>query len=88
MTPIGGVGMNTALHDGHNLGWKLAWVARGWADPALLDSYEAERRPVAERNTRSSLRFDGPPQDALSRRPGGDLPLAGRYRRRHRRSGV
>jgi 2-polyprenyl-6-methoxyphenol hydroxylase-like FAD-dependent oxidoreductase len=66
MTPVGGVGMNTALHDGHNLGWKLAWVARGWAGPALLDSYEPERRPVAERNTRSSLRIGGPPQDALT----------------------
>ncbi len=66
MTPVGGVGMNTALHDGHNLGWKLAWVVRGWAEPALLDSYEPERRPVAERNTRSSLRFGGPPQDALA----------------------
>jgi len=38
--------MNTGIQDAHNLGWKLAAVAKG-ASPALLDSYEAERRPVA-----------------------------------------
>ena len=45
-TPMGGVGMNTAIHAAHNLGWKLAWVLRGWAGEALLDSYQAERLPV------------------------------------------
>ena len=55
VTPRGGTGMNTAIHDGYDLGWKLAWVLRGWARPELLDSYEAERRPVAEHNvTRSA----------------------------------
>ena len=44
--------MNSALHDGHDLGWKLAWVLHGWAGADLLDSYEAERRPVAEHNVR------------------------------------
>jgi 2-polyprenyl-6-methoxyphenol hydroxylase-like FAD-dependent oxidoreductase len=48
VTPRGGMGLNLALHDGFDLGWKLAWVLHGWAGPALLDSYEAERRPVAE----------------------------------------
>ena len=48
VTPRGGTGLNLALHDGFDLGWKLAWVVRGWAGDALLDSYEAERRPVAE----------------------------------------
>ena len=48
MTPRGGTGLNLALHDGYDLGWKLGWVLRGWAGPQLLDSYEAERRPVAE----------------------------------------
>jgi putative polyketide hydroxylase len=33
---------------GYDLGWRLAWVLRGWAAPALLDAYEAERRPVVE----------------------------------------
>ena len=50
VTPRGGTGMNTAIHDGYDLGWKLGWVLRGWARPALLDSYELERRPVAEHN--------------------------------------
>lgn len=44
--PIGGQGMNTGLQDAFNLGWKLARVCRGAADAALLDTYEAERRPV------------------------------------------
>src|ERR671923_186556 len=48
VTPRGGTGLNLALHDGYELGWKLAWVLRGWAGAELLDSYEAERRPVAE----------------------------------------
>jgi putative polyketide hydroxylase len=48
VTPRGGTGLNLALHDGYDLGWKLGWVLRGWVAPALLDSYEAERRPVAE----------------------------------------
>lgn len=54
VTPRGGTGMNTAIADGYNLGWKLAWVLRGWSGPALLDSYETERRPVAEHNVARS----------------------------------
>jgi 2-polyprenyl-6-methoxyphenol hydroxylase-like FAD-dependent oxidoreductase len=46
-SPAGGQGMNTGIQDAYNLGWKLAAVAGGTASPALLDSYEAERRPVA-----------------------------------------
>lgn len=45
-SPAGGQGMNTGIQDAHNLGWKLAAVEAG-ASPALLDSYEEERRPVA-----------------------------------------
>ncbi|GAB2646857.1 FAD-dependent monooxygenase [Saccharopolyspora gloriosae] len=44
--PTGGQGMNTGVQDAYNLGWKIAAVLRG-ADPALLETYEAERRPVA-----------------------------------------
>jgi putative polyketide hydroxylase len=54
-TPVGGIGMNTAIHGAHNLGWKLAWVLRGWAGEALLDSYEAERRPIGAENVLRSL---------------------------------
>ena len=51
--------MNTAIRDGHDLGWKLAWVLRGWAGEALLDTYEAERRPVAEHNAARSADPNG-----------------------------
>ncbi len=44
----GGQGMNCCMQDAFNLGWKLALVLKGYAKPDLLDSYEAERRPVAE----------------------------------------
>ena len=57
-TPTGGLGYNTAVEDAVNLGWKLAAsVIRGHAPPALLDSYEAERKPLAERNTAYARRF-------------------------------
>jgi 3-(3-hydroxy-phenyl)propionate hydroxylase len=46
-SPAGGQGMNTGIQDAFNLGWKLALVARGEAGPRLLESYEAERMPVA-----------------------------------------
>lgn len=48
-SPMGGQGMNTGLQDAYNLGWKLAAVVRGDAEAALLDSYAAERMPVAQR---------------------------------------
>ena len=54
VTPRGATGLNTAIRDGYDLGWKLAWVRNGWADDVLLDSYEAERRPVAEHNAARS----------------------------------
>jgi 2-polyprenyl-6-methoxyphenol hydroxylase-like FAD-dependent oxidoreductase len=44
----GGQGMNCCMQDAFNLGWKLALVLKGYATPELLDTYEAERRPVAE----------------------------------------
>jgi 2,4-dichlorophenol 6-monooxygenase len=48
--PTTGLGLNTAIQDTHNLAWKLAMVIKGQASPALLDSYEAERRPVGANN--------------------------------------
>lgn len=48
-SPFQGHGMNTGLQDAFNLAWKLALVCQGHCAPAILDSYEAERRPVAER---------------------------------------
>lgn len=47
-SPVGGQGLNTGVQDAFNLSWKLALVARGEASDAMLDSYDAERRPVAE----------------------------------------
>jgi 2-polyprenyl-6-methoxyphenol hydroxylase-like FAD-dependent oxidoreductase len=46
---LGGPGLNLGLQDALNLGWKLAASVRGWAPAGLLDTYQAERRPVAER---------------------------------------
>jgi 2-polyprenyl-6-methoxyphenol hydroxylase-like FAD-dependent oxidoreductase len=45
-SPAGAQGMNTGIQDAWNLGWKLALAARSAADPALLDTYEAERQPI------------------------------------------
>ncbi|MFJ3224145.1 FAD-dependent oxidoreductase [Streptomyces sp. NPDC086783] len=48
MSPTGAFGSNTGIQDAHNLAWKLAAVLNGWAGEQLLDTYDAERRPVAE----------------------------------------
>ena len=47
--PNGGFGMNTGIGDASDLGWKLEAVLRGWAELALLDSYEIERMPICQR---------------------------------------
>lgn len=47
--PFGGHGLNTGIGDAVDLGWKLAAVLDGWGGPGLLDSYEAERRPLQQR---------------------------------------
>lgn len=46
--PWGGHGYNTCVGDAVNIAWKLAAVIRGWGNPSLLDTYESERRPIAE----------------------------------------
>jgi 2-polyprenyl-6-methoxyphenol hydroxylase-like FAD-dependent oxidoreductase len=57
--PTGGQGMNTGIQDAYNLAWKMALVLRGAAGAQLLDSYEAERRPVGaevvERTRKASM---------------------------------
>jgi len=54
--PTGGLGLNTGVQDVHNLAWKLAAVEAASAAPALLDTYERERQPVARYNADQSLR--------------------------------
>lgn len=57
-SPGEGHGMNCGLQDAFNLAWKLALVHHGTSDPTLLDSYEAERRPIAEMYTQSGDDFE------------------------------
>jgi putative polyketide hydroxylase len=65
-TPVGGIGLNTAVHDGHELGWKLAWAARGVAGEELLASHDAERGPVGLEAAARSLDVEGRPTDGLA----------------------
>lgn len=53
--PTGALGLTSAMHDVHNLCWKIAYLVRGWASDALLDTYEVERKPVDSRNVKRSL---------------------------------
>jgi 2-polyprenyl-6-methoxyphenol hydroxylase-like FAD-dependent oxidoreductase len=53
--PWGGHGFNTGVGDAVNIGWKLAAVVEGWGGDRLLESYEAERRPIAERTIREAV---------------------------------
>ena len=55
LPPAGGFGMNAGIADVHNLAWKLAGVVQGWAEPSLLDTYEAERQPVAHETMRKAV---------------------------------
>ncbi|TWF75957.1 2-polyprenyl-6-methoxyphenol hydroxylase-like FAD-dependent oxidoreductase [Pseudonocardia hierapolitana] len=55
MPPYGGFGGNTGVQDAHNLAWKLAAVCRGDAPDPLLDTYEAERAPIAELTVAQAL---------------------------------
>jgi 2-polyprenyl-6-methoxyphenol hydroxylase-like FAD-dependent oxidoreductase len=54
--PTGGLGMNTGAADAVDLAWKIAATVHGWGGPALLGSYELERRPVGVRNVAASRR--------------------------------
>ena len=92
-TPTGGLGYNTAVEDAVNLGWKLAAVLKGNAAPSLLNTYEAERRPLAMRNTAYAKGFadslgnyvpppeiedDTPAGEAARRRAGDSYAAHGR----------
>jgi 2-polyprenyl-6-methoxyphenol hydroxylase-like FAD-dependent oxidoreductase len=75
--PTGAQGMNTGIQDAHNLAWKLALAASGHAAPALLDSYDAERRPVGEevvgrtvRSAREGIGADSTDMEFVLRREG------------------
>ena len=59
VSPTGALGMNTGMGDAVDLGWKLAAVLQGWGGPRLVDSYDAERRPVGVRNVRMATAFHG-----------------------------
>jgi 2-polyprenyl-6-methoxyphenol hydroxylase-like FAD-dependent oxidoreductase len=77
MTPRGGTGMNTAIQDGYDIAWKVAWVLRGWCEQELLDTYESERRPVAAHNVARSADPNGAQNgaaDALTWDLNGRLP--------------
>ena len=56
MSPTGAYGMNTGIGDAVDLSWKLTAVLQGWGGPALLNSYEAERRPIGLRNVAEASR--------------------------------
>ncbi|WP_329039998.1 FAD-dependent monooxygenase [Streptomyces sp. NBC_00178] len=71
----GGLGMNTGIQDSYNLGWKLAQVLRGRAEPGLLDTYEEERMPVAAWTLDTTSERLRATLEAI-RRPGGGLDSA------------
>jgi len=71
MPPYAGLGLNTAIHDGHELGWRLAWAARGLAGDDLLASYADEREPAGRANALRSLNTERQPDDGLPRDLGG-----------------
>ena len=77
VTPRGGTGLNIAIADGFDLGWKLGWVRRGWAQAQLLSTYEAERRPAVAHNVERSSDPMGSRRAASTELP---VDLGGRIR--------
>jgi putative polyketide hydroxylase len=77
VTPRGGTGLNIAMADGADLGWRLAWVSKGWAAPSLLVGYEAERRPAVVHNVDRSADPMGSRRDVLGEL---SVDLGGRLR--------
>jgi 2-polyprenyl-6-methoxyphenol hydroxylase-like FAD-dependent oxidoreductase len=83
MTPIGASGMSMAIHDAHNLAWRIAAVTKGRAGPGLLDTYSVEREPVGRLNAAESRQawerafdFASPPPAGRSMR---EVDLGYRY---------
>jgi 2,4-dichlorophenol 6-monooxygenase len=76
--PSSGLGLNTCVQDGYNLAWKLAFVLKGQADPALLDSYSAERAPVGKQIVQraNQSRRDYAALKKVFRVEGADNPVA------------
>jgi 2-polyprenyl-6-methoxyphenol hydroxylase-like FAD-dependent oxidoreductase len=66
-SPFGGHGMNLGIGDAVDIGWKLAAVVQGWGGPALLDSYETERRGLAQRVIAEATRNYGAVSNAYVR---------------------
>ena len=93
-TPTGGLGYNTGIEDAVNLAWKLAAAVEGWGGPGLLATYEAEREPIARRNTGYARRFADsvglyvPPAEIEAETPAGAAArrAAGDYLDRHARA--
>src|SRR5690606_7052381 len=93
-TPTGGLGYNTAVEHAVNHGWKLAAVIKGQARPSLHDSYQAERRPLAIRNTGSArqvadcLGLSKPAAENEDESPAGEAARreAGQHRQAHGRA--
>ena len=56
--PIGGQRMSSCMQDAYNLGWKLAYAVKKYANASLLDTYETERRPIAEQVSSAALQLD------------------------------
>jgi putative polyketide hydroxylase len=73
MPPTGGFGLNTGVQDVHNLAWKLAAVLHGHAQPSLLDTYDTERRPLADLITKTSL-LNALSMGRTARQDGAKLP--------------
>lgn len=80
ITPMWALGMNTGVLDSLNLPWRLAWVLRGWADPALLDGYGREQHPLAARGSgemaESARKLMGSESSATQTEPGSEWSLA------------
>ena len=76
--PFAGYGMNAGIADGVSIAWLIANVLEGWADPAMLDAYEAERQPITEQVSRLAMQSMVDTVDALGKGP---VPaaLASRY---------